>query len=295
MILVAGATGLVGTDVCLKLAQRGEKVRALVRTTSSPEKLDALQSRGVELCFGDLKDAASLDRACAGAEAVVSTESSTLSRQEGDSIESVDAAGQLSLVRAAKAAGCGRFVLVSFRRPGGFSFPLADAKRQVEEAIADMNFTVIQASWFMEVWLSPALGFNYVNGSVRIYGSGTSPVSWVSSGDVAEICAVAMRHPAAERQTIAFGGPEALSPLEVVERFEKISGRRFERDFIPDEALRAQYDNAEDSLQKTFAALMLGYASGDAIDMTGVIKTFSLRLVTVDEYAHRAMEQTVSA
>jgi hypothetical protein len=58
-----------------------------------------------------------------------------------------------------------------------------------------MNFTVIQASYFMEVWLSTALGFDYENGSVRIYGHGANPISWVSHRDVAEMCVVAVRHP----------------------------------------------------------------------------------------------------
>ena len=172
MILVAGATGLVRTAVCQELAQRKEKVRALVRVTSAKEKSEALRSRGVELCLGDLKDPASLAAACRGVDAVVSTASSTLSRQAGDSIESVDAAGQLNLVNAARAAGIARFVFVSFRRPTGISYPLAEAKREVEEAIATLNFTIIQASWFMEVWLSPALEFDYPNRTARIYGPG---------------------------------------------------------------------------------------------------------------------------
>src|SRR6478736_5115360 len=154
MILVAGATGLVGSAVCQKLAHRGENVRALVRSTSSPEKVDALRSAGVEIHTGDLKDAASIADACKGVDAVISTASSTLSRQPGDSIESVDAAGQLGLVQAAKNAGVSRFILVSFRRRTDIPFPLSDAKAKVEAAIRDLNFTIIQASYFMEVWLS---------------------------------------------------------------------------------------------------------------------------------------------
>lgn len=180
MVLVIGATGLVGSAVCQKLVERGEKVRALVRRTSSKEKVELLRSSGIELCTGDLKDADSIALGCKDIDAVISTASSTLSRQAGDSIESVDAAGQLNLVAAAKSANIGRFLFVSFRRPGGLSFPLSDAKEQVERAIKGLNFTIIQASWFMEVWLSPALGFDYVNATSRIYGPGTNPISWVS-------------------------------------------------------------------------------------------------------------------
>ena len=289
MILVVGATGLVGGEVCKKLASRGEKVRALVRTTSAKEKVDALRSAGVELCVGDLKDPGSLAAACRGVDAVISTASSTLSRHTGDSIESVDGAGQMSLVDAAKAANVERILFVSFRRPPGLSFPLGDAKRAVEEAIASMNFTVIQASYFMEVWLGPELGFDYVNATARICGPGTSPVSWVSFVDVAEMCAVAIRHPAAERRTIEFGGPDAISLMDVVGLFEKIGGKTFKVEHVPEEMLLAQFEGATDSMQKTFAALMLGSVRGDAMEMAAVTKEFGIKLASVDGYARRVL------
>jgi uncharacterized protein YbjT (DUF2867 family) len=247
--------------------------------------LEALRSCGAELCIGDLKDPGSLSSACRGVDAVVSTASSTLSRQAGDSIESVDAAGQMNLVNAARSAGAERFVFVSFRRRRDISFPLADAKRKVEEAIANLNFTIIQASWFMEVWLGPALGFDYANRTARIYGPGTKPISWVSLRDVAEMCALALRSPAADRRTIEFGGPEALSPLEVVARFEKLGGRPFQLEHVPEQALRAQFDGAADPIQKTFAGLMLGYVYGDAMNMAPVVEQFGIQLTSVDEYA----------
>jgi uncharacterized protein YbjT (DUF2867 family) len=291
MILVVGGTGMVGSEICQRLSRRGEKVRALVRTTSSTEKVTLLGRCGAEVCVGDLKDPESLAGACHGVNAVISTASSTFSRQVGDSIESVDDAGQLRLVEAAKVAGVGRFVFVSFRRPAGISFPLAEAKAHVEHAITDLNFTTIRASWFMEVWLSPALGFDYLNASARIYGSGISPVSWVSFLDVAEMCVLALRHPAAERRTIEFGGPSPLSPLEVVARFEEIAGRPFKLEHISEEVLRAQFEEATDSMQKSFAGLMLGYSSGDAIDMTAIQQEFGIQLTNIDQFARIVLEQ----
>src|SRR5262249_5793212 len=148
------------------------------------------------------------------------------------------------------------------RRTPGIASPLANAKEQVENAIKDMNHTIIQASWFMEVWLSPALGFDYTKAEARIYGPGTSPISWVSYRDVAEMCAIALRHPAAERKTVEFGGPEALSPLEAVARFEKIKGAPFRLEHVSEQTLLAQFQEASDPLQKSFAALMLGYLRG---------------------------------
>ncbi|MGA7240418.1 MAG: SDR family oxidoreductase [Bryobacteraceae bacterium] len=295
MILVAGGTGLVGSEVCQRLVRRGEAVRALVRSTSSREKIEALRSSGIELCVGDLKDPQSIVAACRGVNAVISTASSTLTRQPGDSIQSVDATGQLNLVNAAKEANVARFVFVSFRRTPGISFPLGDAKAQVEDALSSLNFTVIQASWFMEVWLSPALGFDYANATARIYGPGTSPISWVSLRDVAEICAVALRHPAASRKRIEFGGPEALSPLEVVALFEKIDGRPFRREHVSEEALVSQFEGATDPLQKSFAALMLGYLHGDTMNMQAVVDTFGIKLTSVNEYARSVLARAAPA
>lgn len=285
MILVVGATGVLGSGICLMLAKGGETVRGLVRKTSAPGRTQTLTAAGIELFVGDLKDPASLIDACKGVDAVISTASSTFSRQEGDSIETVDGAGQLNLVDASEAAGVLRFIFVSFRHPEGLSFPLGDAKLRVEEAIKRFNFTVIQASYFMEWCLTPALGFDYVNGSARIYGSGNSAASLVSVKDVAKICALAVGHPSAERRVIEFGGPEALTPLQVIEKFEELTGKPFRIANVPEAEILAQYETATDSMQKSFAALMLGYARGDAIDMKAVQEEFGVTLTSVDEYA----------
>ena len=285
MILVVGAPGLVGSEICQRLARRGEKVRGLIRETSSAERVECLRRCGVEVCVGDLKDPGSLAVACRGVDAVISTASSTLSRQAGDSIESVDQVGQLHLVEAAKAAAVSRFIFTSFRHSDEISFPLGEAKAHVEKAIAELNFTVVQASFFMEVWLSPALGFDYANATARIYGPGTEPVSWVSFRDVAEMCVLTLRNPAAERKTIEFGGPDMLSPLEVVARFEEIGGRPFKCEHISNQALRAQFEGAADPMQKSFVGLMLSYSAGDAIDMTTVQERFGIALTNVDRYA----------
>jgi uncharacterized protein YbjT (DUF2867 family) len=295
MVLVVGATGLVGNEICRRLSRRGERVRALVRTTSSTEKIETLRSCGIEIRVGDLKDSDSINALCQGVDTVISTASSTLSRQAGDSIESVDSAGQMNLVNAAKAASVKRFVFLSFRQSAGLSFPLNDAKREVEKAIASMNFTIIQASWFMEVWLSPGLGFDYTNRTARIYGPGTSPVSWVSYQDVAEICTLALRNPAAGHKTIEFGGPAAISPLEVVARFEKIGGRPFNLDHVPETILRAQFEQATDSMQKSFAALILGLSHGDAINMASIVDQFGIKLTSVDEYARGVLGKIMVA
>ena len=115
MILIVGSTGLLGFEICSILAEKKKDFRALVRTTSDQSKVDQLKNLGAEIVIGDLKDMNSLAEACKGVTQVISTASSTLSRQEGDTIQTVDLEGQLNLVNAAKSANVEKFVFISFR------------------------------------------------------------------------------------------------------------------------------------------------------------------------------------
>jgi len=286
MNLVIGATGTLGTEICRVLTERGRKVRALIRTTSSVDKIARLRSLGVELVSGDLKDPASLNAACRDATAVITTASSTLSRQAGDSIESVDRDGQLALVDAAIAASVERFILISFAEIA-FDCPLQAAKRAVEDRLrgSGMSFTILQPTCFTEVWLSPALGFDLAHAKARIYGEGTNKMSWISFQDVAQIAVAALDNPEATNATFTLGGPEAISPLEVVRLAERTTATTFAVEHVPDEVLRAQYAAAKDSLERSFAALMLSVAAGAVIDMEQTLRKFpGQRLRSVSEY-----------
>jgi uncharacterized protein YbjT (DUF2867 family) len=122
-----------------------------VRSTSDRAKVAKLERLGVAVVRGDLKERQSLDAACGGARTVLSTASSMSSRQAGDSIQSVDLKGRLSLIEAAKGAGERHFVFVSFP-PIEIEFPLQRAKRAVEHGLksSDMTYTVLQPTFFLE-------------------------------------------------------------------------------------------------------------------------------------------------
>jgi uncharacterized protein YbjT (DUF2867 family) len=292
MILVVGSTGLLGLEICRLLAEKNKDFRALVRNTSDEGKVDQLKKMGAEIVTGDLKDPNSLIDACQGIAGIISTASSTLSRQEGDSIQTVDLEGQLNLVKAAKTAGIEKFVYISFKDHPEVDFPLNEAKRSVEEALKNsgMNWCNLKASWFMEVWLSPALGFDYPNSSVRIYGSGENKTSWVSFKDVAKFAVHALYGPAADNTALEIGGPEQLSPNEVVKIFEEVQGKKFNVENVPAEALMKQKAEAADPLQESFTGLMIQYAYGDPIDMTGILEEIHVELISVRDYAKSVID-----
>lgn len=290
MILVVGATGLVGSDVCRRLRARRSPVRALVRATSDPAKVEALRALGVEVVAGDLRDPASLAEACRDVSTVISTASSMPFGYEPgvNDISTTDHAGTVHLVDAARSAGVvERFVYVSFSKNMDLDFPLRNAKRTVEDhlRLSGLTYTILRPSYFMEVWLSPAVGFDAAHAKATIYGTGANPISWISLADVAEFAVQCLDNPAARNATIELGGPEALTPLQVVATFEQAYGRPFATEHVTAEALVAQQQATTDPMQQSFTGLMRCYAAGDPIDMGGTLARFPVELTSVGEFA----------
>ena len=81
----------------------------------------------------------------------------------------------------------------------------------------------------------------------------------------------------AENTVLQLGGPDALTPLEVVREAERVTGRPMSVTHVPEEALRAQYESAADPLEKSFAALMLSVPEGSEIDMQPALSRIPMK------------------
>ncbi len=283
---VVGATGLLGSAICGHLRASGLPVRAMVRPTSERGRVERLEGPGVELRQGDLKAPVSLDAVCEGARAIISTATSTVSRQAGDSIQSVDLEGQLALVEAARRAGVEHFVFVSFA-PMEVDFPLQRAKRAVEQSLMRSGiprYTLLQPTYFTEVWLSPVLGFDFVNARARLAGTGRGRLNWISVEDVARSAVAALENPRAWNAVLQLGGEEALGQLDVVRLFEERSGRPWALEHLAEQTLREQFEGATDPLQRSLAALLLHVALGGPIDPGPAMEALALRPSRVRDY-----------
>jgi uncharacterized protein YbjT (DUF2867 family) len=289
MILVVGATGMVGSEICQKLTAQGKPVKALVREMSDPGKVERLRNMGVSLVTGDVRDPQSLKAACQGALAVISTVSAMpFAYVPGQNdVETVDREGVKNLIDAAKDVGLSRFVYTSFSKNINVDFPLRNAKRATEQYLKESGliYTILRPGYFMEVWLSPAVGFDAENGKATIYGSGDQPISWISFQDVAQFAVEALDREEACNSTLELGGPAMLSPHQVIQIYEQATGKTFETTHVPAEALEAQQAGAEDPMQQSFIGLMRCYATGDPIDMGETLKTFPVKMKTLEEYA----------
>lgn len=240
MILVCGATGELGGRVAQRLAGK-VPVRALVRPATDASELEAA---GIEVVRGDLMDAPSLAPALAGVETVVTTANAIgriLDGARDVTIAGVDGTGNQNLIRAARDAGVTRFLFVSAAGLGpdlaGMG-PLTRAKWAAEQELAatTMQRVIVRPDMFQEVWLAPMTGIDPASGKALIYGRGETPHRYVAIDDVADLVvhlALADDPP----EVVEFGGPQALTRMEVVSRFEQATGAPLKVRHVPRAAL----------------------------------------------------------
>ena len=108
-ILVTGATGKVGSRLSKRLAQRGDRVRALVRDVKRAEDL---RQAGIELAPGDLLDPDSLVAAVRDVDAVVHC-AAFFRGATPEQAQAVNDLGSQHLAKAARAATVTRFIFTS--------------------------------------------------------------------------------------------------------------------------------------------------------------------------------------
>lgn len=144
-ILVTGANGFIGSNLCERLAGEGHQVRGLVRATSN---LQFLSGVDVELVRGDVTDRASLGPAVAGVEVVVHVAALASDWGPYQRFFAVNVEGTKNIAEASAAAGVRRLVHISTTAIHGFAgfknaseealrppsrFPYAETKRLAEE------------------------------------------------------------------------------------------------------------------------------------------------------------------
>src|ERR1700758_1572471 len=111
LALVTGATGFVGSAVARRLLAAGSAVRVLARPGSDRRNLVGLD---VDVAEGNLTDAASLERACAGCDALfhVAADYRTWAPKP-EELYQANVEGSRALMRAALQAGVKRVVYTS--------------------------------------------------------------------------------------------------------------------------------------------------------------------------------------
>jgi dihydroflavonol-4-reductase len=235
-VLITGATGLIGSNVCRLLTERGQPVRALVRPGSEVEPLAEL---GVELVEGDIRQADDVARAADGVAVVVNSAALLGGAvQDRAASEATNHHGSLHCYDAA--AGPGQRVVelatTTFFR---HDTPLTERSPVLEE-VHDDPYTVSKSAAYRDglqriergadiVFVIPggtfgpaptpvrALSVTSYNRAVRAAIRGriadyvSYPVPWVLAEDVARCVVAAIDRGKPGDTYLAFGAEDAMT------------------------------------------------------------------------------------
>jgi len=287
MILVSGATGILGGIITQRLLGEGKDVRILVRHNSPSEQMaqqnmatlaQSLIESGAQPVYGDLTDRASLVRACDGIETVITTANSAM-RSGEDNVDTVDRLGNHNLIEAAKAFGVTQFIFTSFLGADLNSpVPLFQAKAMSEATLraSGMPYTILAPNFFIESWAGMVVGIPLQAGlPVTLVGEGQRLHSLISVGDVAAFAVAAVGHPSAINQRLALGGPEPLSWRGIVDAFGQVLGQELPVQFVaPGEPIPG--------LPEIVPAVLAAMETYDSpIPMDETARTFGVEQVTL--------------
>jgi uncharacterized protein YbjT (DUF2867 family) len=228
VILVTGATGLVGGAVVGQLAAQGVPLRALVR---SPEKAAALAGPTVETFVGDFARPETLGPALQGVTRALLISHHDVRQVElqGNFVEAARRAGHVHVV---KLSGLG----TAPGSPLGSGRWHAETEAQIRDA--GLPWTFLHPPYFMQNLLrsAPAVAAHGVLTAAMQEGR----IAMVDARDVAAVAAAALTGSGHTGQTYVITGPEALSHAMVAAILSEAVGRRIVyRDIEPD-ALREQ-------------------------------------------------------
>jgi len=225
VVLVVGGTGDVGGRVVDTLLTRGKRVRALVRAGTDSSRLAA---KGVEVAPGDMLDPASLDRAMAGADAVVTTAIGYLRRRRGDSLQTVDDLGNRNLVDAANRSGVRRFVFTSILTcDRARDVPHFWQKKLTEDYLerSGVPFVSLRPGAYLGGGGAKFFFRGLKKGRMMVFASPDARWTWIHPDDVARCLALAVDEPRALGRRIDLGADRPVSGRELAEVFGKLLGR----------------------------------------------------------------------
>lgn len=224
MILVAGGTGNLGSQVVRLLVARGLDVRILTR---DPARARHLAGSHVEIVVGDIREEEAVKRAVAGVTTVVSAVQG-FGGVDPQGPLAVDEQGNLKLIAAARSAAVDHFVLVSIAQAAR-DHPIKHfrTKYVAERALiaSGLGWTIIRPTAYMETFIGFLVRPYLATGTAQMVGRGDNPINFVSSRDVARFVDLAVVDPSRRAAMIEVPGPDNLSLKDLIRVADGVTGR----------------------------------------------------------------------
>jgi uncharacterized protein YbjT (DUF2867 family) len=210
-VLVAGASGSLGSEVVKHLMQKNIPVCALV---SSQESARRAGSFALNMVVADARNSDELQQAFEGIDVVFSAVGQSVSLfKEGGSFESIDYEINKNLIEGAANAGISRFVYVSIKGADeATGFTLAEVHKRVEDLLIqkNLNYTIIRPVGFFS-------GFNDLlimgkQGIIPVPGTGDNKTNPIHQEDLAQVVADNLFE---GPRLLSVGGPEVYTRSEI--------------------------------------------------------------------------------
>ncbi len=234
-VLVTGATGLIGSNVCQRLLERGDEAIALVRPGSDRAPLDSI---GVRVVEGDVTSSDDVARATLGCEAIVHSAASLGGPDQDPAVhEATNVIGARNVLDAAALTGIRTVTLstalyLDFSRtltesspvsadipPDAYSASKRRAHREAQERAdrgADIVEVIPGAAFGPGLSVQRSLGRESWNRAIRAAINGRisdhlvgSPAPWVFADDTALAIVAALDKGRAGSTYLAFGAEDA--------------------------------------------------------------------------------------
>jgi NADH dehydrogenase len=231
-VTVFGGSGFVGRYVVERLADRGAVVTVAVRDPEDAKFLRTLGQVGqVTPVAANVRDAASVARAVAGADAVINLVG-ILFKRGRQSFKAIHTDAPATIGRAAAEAGVARVVQVSAIGAQGNGWSeYQRSKGAGEEALREQfpGATILRPS----IIFGPEDGFFNLFGMLArvtpvlpLYGGGTTRFQPVYVGDVAAAAVNALADPSTAGKTYELGGPAVYTFAELMAIVSKETRRK---------------------------------------------------------------------
>ena len=230
-VLVTGATGFVGREIVRQLRVAGHTIRILIRNPHSPRIRELVSSWGAEVHPGNVLEAASLEGALSGFEAVIHLVG-IISEVGECTFENVHTRGTQNMVAAARQARIRRFIHMSAlgTRPDAVS-RYHQSKWAAEELVrhSGLGFTIFRPSLIYgpeDQFIN--LFANVIRRSpvVPLMGSPRARFQPVPVEAVAAAFTRSLGEPRSVGQTYDLCGPETLTLSDIVDRIQDVVGKR---------------------------------------------------------------------
>jgi nucleoside-diphosphate-sugar epimerase len=221
-ILIAGGTGNLGARIIKSLLAEGAPVRAVVRLSSDPEKLNQLEKLGVEIIKVDMLDLKAMTQACMGVSCVVSALAG---------LREVIIDTQKVLLDAAIAAGVPRFIPSDYaldftRIPGGNNRNL-DLRREFHTYLdqAPIAATSIFNGPFADMLTAEMPMVLFKQHRILYWGNADQRIDFTTMDDTAAFTAKAALDVSTPRFLRIAG--DQISPRELASVMTDLTGKKF--------------------------------------------------------------------